>query len=199
MIILVFIQLQFWNIFSDKFLAFKTPLGPRYDNDIPEANRFQLPMLFAYLQSLKVSLILFMSCSMIIFISWIWNKQVWWGFDSNPHACKPPEYKNLETSRNLQWQPAEQCQQQWRASKGCGIKAVLFFTKYSIFIVDVKSGRFTYQSGRAGDEARKRIVSRQKQESWHHWTSKFGMHNSSSDRGVSPWLQNHCERPILIV
>ena len=39
---------------SDKFLAFKTPLGPRYDDEIPEANRFQLPMLFAYLQSLKV-------------------------------------------------------------------------------------------------------------------------------------------------
>jgi len=35
-------------------------------------------------------------------------------------------------------------------------KSVLFFTKYSIFIVDVKSGRFMYQSGRAGDEAKKR-------------------------------------------
>ena len=30
-----------------------------------------------------------------------------------------------------------------------------FFTKYSIFIVDVKSGRFMYQCGRAGDEAKK--------------------------------------------
>ena len=35
-------------------------------------------------------------------------------------------------------------------------KSVLFFTKYSIFIVDVKSGRFIYQSGRAGDEPKKR-------------------------------------------
>ena len=35
-------------------------------------------------------------------------------------------------------------------------KSALFFTKYSIFIVDVKSGRFMYQSGRAGDEAKKR-------------------------------------------
>ena len=35
-------------------------------------------------------------------------------------------------------------------------KSVLFFTKYSIFIVDLKSGRFTYQSGKAGDEAKKR-------------------------------------------
>ena len=35
-------------------------------------------------------------------------------------------------------------------------KSVLFFTKYLIFIVDVKSGRFMYQSGRAGDEAKKR-------------------------------------------
>ena len=40
-------------------------------------------------------------------------------------------------------------------------KSVLFFTTYSIFIVDVKSGRFMYQSGRAEDEAKKR-------ESWHH-------------------------------
>ena len=30
-------------------------MGLRYDAEIPEANRFQLPMLFAYLQSLKVS------------------------------------------------------------------------------------------------------------------------------------------------
>ncbi|RMX47774.1 hypothetical protein pdam_00011766 [Pocillopora damicornis] len=37
-------------LFAEKFLAFKTPLGPRYDDEIPEANRFQLPMLFAYLQ-----------------------------------------------------------------------------------------------------------------------------------------------------
>ena len=28
--------------------------------------------------------------------------------------------------------------------------------RYSIFIVDVKSGRFMYQSGGAGDEAKKR-------------------------------------------
>lgn len=44
------------KVIADKFLAFKTPLGPRYDDEIPEANRFQLPMLFAYLQSLKVRL-----------------------------------------------------------------------------------------------------------------------------------------------
>ena len=34
-------------------------------------------------------------------------------------------------------------------------KSVLFFTKYSIFIVDVKSWRFMHQSRRAGDEAKK--------------------------------------------
>lgn len=44
------------KIIAEKFLAFKTPLGLRYDAEIPEANRFQLPMLFAYLQSLKVKL-----------------------------------------------------------------------------------------------------------------------------------------------
>ena len=43
--------------------------------------------------------------------------------------------------------------QKWAKSQ---TKSVLFFTKYSIFIVDVKSGRFMYQSGRAGDEAKKR-------------------------------------------
>lgn len=44
------------QIIAEKFLAFKTPLGPRYDEVIPEANRFDLPMLFAYLQSLKMRL-----------------------------------------------------------------------------------------------------------------------------------------------
>lgn len=44
------------QIIAEKFLAFKTPLGPRYDDEIPEANRFQLPMLFAYLQSLQMRL-----------------------------------------------------------------------------------------------------------------------------------------------
>ena len=34
-------------------------------------------------------------------------------------------------------------------------ESALLFTKYSIFIVDVKSGRFMYQSGRAGDEAKR--------------------------------------------
>ena len=34
--------------------------------------------------------------------------------------------------------------------------SVLFFTKYSIIIVDVKSGRFMNQGGRAGDEAKMR-------------------------------------------
>ena len=34
-------------------------------------------------------------------------------------------------------------------------KSVLFFIEYSIFIVDIKSGRFMYQSGRAGDKAEK--------------------------------------------
>ena len=45
-------------ILAEKFLAFKTPLGPRYDGEIPEANRFNLPMLFAYLRNLKVRTLL---------------------------------------------------------------------------------------------------------------------------------------------
>ena len=43
----------------------------------------------------------------------------------------------------------------WKLAKS-QTKSVLFFTKYSIFIVDVKSGRFMYQRGRARDEAKKR-------------------------------------------
>ena len=43
---------------------------------------------------------------------------------SKGHTCQPPESKNLETSRNLQGQPAEPCQQQGRASEGCGIKPI---------------------------------------------------------------------------
>ena len=35
-------------------------------------------------------------------------------------------------------------------------RSVFFFTKYSIFIVDIKSERFMYQSGRAEDKAKKR-------------------------------------------
>lgn len=53
------IMISLFVVFADRFLAFKTPLGPRYDDQIPEANRFQLPMLFAYLQSLRVRLHLF--------------------------------------------------------------------------------------------------------------------------------------------
>ena len=96
------------------------------------------------------------------------------------HTCQPTEFKNRETSKNLQGQPAEPCQQQRRASEGCGIRAiskpsvgggggvglrrstvistflygstktkktvisVQSFTKYSIFIVDVKKKREIY-------------------------------------------------------
>ena len=43
---------------------------------------------------------------------------------SHDHTCQPTEFKNRETSRILQGQPAEPCQQQRRASEGCGIKAI---------------------------------------------------------------------------
>ena len=44
----------------------------------------------------------------------------------------------------------------WFNENKKAVISVQSFTKYSIFIVDVKSGRFMYQSGRAGDEAKKR-------------------------------------------
>ncbi|EDO40094.1 predicted protein [Nematostella vectensis] len=42
------------QVIADRFFAFKTPLSSRYDDQIPEANRFQLPMLCSYFQTLKV-------------------------------------------------------------------------------------------------------------------------------------------------
>ena len=44
----------------------------------------------------------------------------------------------------------------WFNENKKAVISVQSFTKYSIFIVHVKSGRFMYQSGRAGDEAKKR-------------------------------------------
>ena len=56
-------------------------------------------------------------------------------WESDIRTCQAPEYKNRETSRNLQGQPAKPCQQQRRASEGCGIKA--------IFRASVGKGVFT--------------------------------------------------------
>ncbi|XP_038052592.1 mRNA-capping enzyme-like [Patiria miniata] len=47
------------QLIAEKFLPFKTPLGPQYNNKIPEENRFNLPMLFSYLDSYKVKMGLF--------------------------------------------------------------------------------------------------------------------------------------------
>ena len=44
----------------------------------------------------------------------------------------------------------------WFNENKNAVISVQSFTKYSVFIVDVKSGRFMYQSRRAGDEAKKR-------------------------------------------
>ncbi|XP_078584553.1 mRNA-capping enzyme-like [Branchiostoma floridae x Branchiostoma japonicum] len=40
------------QLVAEKFLPFKTPLGPRYDDQVPEENRFQWPMLFAYVNGM---------------------------------------------------------------------------------------------------------------------------------------------------
>ena len=39
-----------------KFLPFKTPLGPNYNRQIPEENRFDLQMLFSYLDGHKTKM-----------------------------------------------------------------------------------------------------------------------------------------------
>ncbi len=54
----VFIKLKdmSWWLFlsAGKFLPMKTMLGPRYDDKVPEENRFHPSMLSNYLKSLKV-------------------------------------------------------------------------------------------------------------------------------------------------
>uniref|UniRef100_H2ZH28 mRNA-capping enzyme n=1 Tax=Ciona savignyi TaxID=51511 RepID=H2ZH28_CIOSA len=44
------------NLVAGIFLPFKTPLGPKYDRDVPEESRFNPDMLFMYLTSLKVQM-----------------------------------------------------------------------------------------------------------------------------------------------
>lgn len=43
------------ELFADKFFAFKTPLGPQFNDKVPEANRFTPSMLFNYVKQKKVS------------------------------------------------------------------------------------------------------------------------------------------------
>ena len=40
----------------DKFIAFKTFLDEKFDAEVPDENRFQFPMLNAYLKANKVCL-----------------------------------------------------------------------------------------------------------------------------------------------
>lgn len=44
------------TLIAGKFLPFKTPLGPTYNDSIPEENRFDVSMLFAYMNSRQVKL-----------------------------------------------------------------------------------------------------------------------------------------------
>nr|XP_002130836.2 mRNA-capping enzyme-like [Ciona intestinalis] len=44
------------NLVAGLFLPFKTPLGPKYNKDVPEECRFNPDMLFMYLTSLKVTM-----------------------------------------------------------------------------------------------------------------------------------------------
>ncbi|XP_046856619.1 mRNA-capping enzyme-like [Xenia sp. Carnegie-2017] len=44
------------NLIADRFLAFKTFLDSRYDEQVPEENRWQLPMLLGYLTRYKKTL-----------------------------------------------------------------------------------------------------------------------------------------------
>ncbi|KAI8483746.1 hypothetical protein Bbelb_385380 [Branchiostoma belcheri] len=48
------------QLVAEKFLPFKTPLGPRYDDQVPEENRFQWPMLFSYVNGtgMKMGLVI---------------------------------------------------------------------------------------------------------------------------------------------
>ncbi|XP_070533802.1 mRNA-capping enzyme-like isoform X2 [Ptychodera flava] len=42
------------QLVAERFLPFKTPLSSQYDSQIPEENRFDLNMLFLYLDSMKI-------------------------------------------------------------------------------------------------------------------------------------------------
>ena len=42
------------STFSGKFVPFKTPLDEKYDSMVPEANRFNIPMLIASMKTYKV-------------------------------------------------------------------------------------------------------------------------------------------------
>lgn len=44
------------NLVADKFLAFKTPLGPQFNDQVPEIYRFTPAMLMAYTKSMKMKL-----------------------------------------------------------------------------------------------------------------------------------------------
>lgn len=43
------------ELLAGKFLAFKTPLGPQFNDKVLEEYRFTPGMLFAYMKGLKVS------------------------------------------------------------------------------------------------------------------------------------------------
>ena len=42
------------DFLAGKFVPFKTPLDEKYDSQVPEANRFNIPMLIASLKTYKV-------------------------------------------------------------------------------------------------------------------------------------------------
>lgn len=46
-----------FSTITDKFIAFKTPLDSKYDNQIPIINRFNTEMLFSSMSNMKVLLI----------------------------------------------------------------------------------------------------------------------------------------------
>lgn len=53
------------ELLDKKFLAFKTPLGNKFNDKVPEANRFTPAMLFAFTKSIKVSFLTF-TCAFTI-------------------------------------------------------------------------------------------------------------------------------------
>lgn len=57
------------GLFADKFLAFKTPLGPQFNDKVPEGNRFTPAMLFKYMHQMKVgALVTLISCFCFHFV-----------------------------------------------------------------------------------------------------------------------------------
>lgn len=66
------------GLVAAKFLAFKTPLGHQFNEKVPEQFRFTPTMLFVYMKSSKVSVIIcFVSCFVFVLFCIAFLDETW--------------------------------------------------------------------------------------------------------------------------